>query len=281
MRNTSTLLQKKYSVWAAILLGIYGFMVAIPLSYVFINSFKTFTDIQYRPLEINPAKWTFDNYIKAWTVMDLGKGFLANLIFLILSLLFMITAGSLMGFAVVIVRSKFLKIAYNLVILVITIPFQAIMIPVVVLMKTFQLLNSYVGTSLLFAACSMPIVVFLYSGAIKSIPRELCEAAVVDGCGIMQTFLKVYFPLLNVITGTVLIIRGTSVWNDMLINMITVTDNAKRTVVYRLSTFLSTRISQWDFVFGAVVIISLPIVIVFFLLQKSFISGITSGAVKG
>jgi raffinose/stachyose/melibiose transport system permease protein len=281
MRNTSTLLQKRYSFWAAILLGIYGFMTAIPLFYVLINSFKTFTDIQYRPLEINPAKWTFANYIKAWTVMDLGRGFLTNLTFLSLSLLFIIAAGSLMGFAVVIVHSKFLKAAYTLVILVITIPFQAVMIPIVVLMKTFQILNTYVGTSLLFAACSMPIVVFLYSGAVKSIPRELCEAAVVDGCDIMQTFLKVYFPLLNVVTGTILIIRGTAIWNDMLINMITVTDQAKRTVVYRLTTFLSTRISQWDFVFGAVVIISLPIVIVFFFLQKSFISGITAGAVKG
>jgi len=276
-----TLRQKQTSVIAAVFLGVYCVIAAIPLFYVLLNSFKNYNDIMYRPMEIDPSKWSFDNFVNAWTVMSLGEGFIANTTFLVLSLAFMVVAGSLMGFAVSIVDSKFLRISYRLIILVITIPFQAIMIPVVVLMTRMGVINSYFGTSMLFAATAMPIVVFLYVGAMKTIPRELCEAAVVDGCGIMQTYARIYLPLLKVITGTVLIIRGTPVWNDLLINMITVTDPLKKTVIYRLTTFLSTRMSMWDFVFGGVVLISLPVIIVFFLLQKVFIAGITAGAVKG
>jgi raffinose/stachyose/melibiose transport system permease protein len=262
-------------------LTVWCLITAVPLFYVLLNAFKNYDDIMYHPLEINPARWSLTNFLNAWNVMKLGEGFVANTIFLALSLVIMVLAGSLMGFAVNIVHSRFLRFAFRTVILVITIPFQAIMIPVVVLMGNLHLLNSYMGTSLLFAATAMPIVVFLYAGAMKTIPRELCEATVVDGGGMMQTYALVYFPLLKVITGTVLIIRGTPVWNDLLINMITVTDPVKKTVIYRLTTFLSTRMSNWDFVFGGVVLISLPIIILFFLLQNVFITGITAGAVKG
>lgn len=280
-KHNHALNRKKHPVWITGILGIYAAITAVPLLYIFVNSFKTYDDIVFKPLEINPAKWSFNNFVNAWTTMHLDEGFVANIIFLLISLAIMVFAGSLMGFAVNIVHSRFLNISYKIIIMVITIPFQAIMIPIVVLMNRLTMLNSYFWTSALFAATAMPIVVFLYAGAMKSLPRELAEAAVVDGCGIYQMYLRIHMPLLKVITGTVLIIRGTPVWNDLLINMITITDPVKKTVIYRLSTFLSTRINSWDFVFGGVLLISLPIIIAFFLLQKAFIAGIAAGAVKG
>jgi len=280
-KNKHALERGKHPIWVNALLGVYAAITSVPLLYILINSLKNYDDIVFRPLEINPAKWSLDNFVNAWNTMHLGEGFIANICFLFISLAIMVVAGSLMGFAVNIVHSRFLNMSYKLIIMVITIPFQAIMIPIVVLMDKFSMLNSYFWTSALFAATAMPIVVFLYTGAMKSLPRELAEAAVVDGCGIGQMYLRIHMPLLKVITGTVLIIRGTPVWNDLLINMITISNPVMKTVIYRLSTFLSTRINSWDFVFGGVLLISLPIIIAFFALQKAFIAGIAAGAVKG
>ena len=128
-----------------------------------------------------------------------------------------IISGALAGFAIAIVNNRLLRSIYITLVLLISVPFQVILIPIVQILSTLKLMNNYFGTSFVFAAVNMPFAVFLYTGFMRAIPRELCEAAIVDGCGMAKTFLYVYMPLMKVVTTTVLILRGTGVWNDLLI----------------------------------------------------------------
>jgi len=273
--------RKKMHIPTKIFLAIYVTLSSIPLVIALLNAFKPRDEILLTPLAVNFKTINLEGIKSAFKMMNYMQGLINNIIVLVLSLAIMIVFGSMMAFAVAVVGSKPLNFSYIVSILVITIPFQAIMIPTVILLKNIGLLNTYLGMSLVFAATSMPVVVFLYTGFMRSLPKELCEAAVVDGCGILRTYVSIYMPLLKSVTGTVIIIRGVSLWNDLLVCLITITDASKTTMVYRLYSFVSNKFNQWDIVFASSLIVSIPIVIIFIILQKSFVEGVVSGAVKG
>ncbi|HHW31429.1 MAG TPA: carbohydrate ABC transporter permease [Clostridiaceae bacterium] len=264
-----------------IFLLVYSALTAVPLVIAIINAFKPREEIMFRPLQINFSTLTLDGIKNAFDLMNYPQAIMNNIIVLVISLTIMIVFGSLMGFAVAVVDTKVLKTMYLITILVITIPFQSIMIPIVILLKKLNLLNSYFGTCMIFVATSMSIVVFLYTGFMRSIPKELSEAAIVDGCGIFKTYVTIYMPLLKTITGTVIIIRGQSIWNDLIVAMITLTDARMFTMVYRLYTFVSNKFNRWDLVFSAALLVSTPVIILFIFMQKAFVQGVVSGAVKG
>jgi raffinose/stachyose/melibiose transport system permease protein len=115
----------------------------------------------------------------------------------------------------------------------------------------------------------------------RSLPRELCQAAIVDGCGMGQTYLYIYMPLMKAVTGTVLILRGTSVWNDLLVPLITFTTGKNDPLIRRLYAYCSLQFNRWDLLFAGTLLCSIPILILFLALQKVFVKGITMGAVKG
>jgi raffinose/stachyose/melibiose transport system permease protein len=265
----------------SVFLIVYTFFTSIPLIIALINAFKPRDEIMFKPLRINFSTLTLEGMKNAFDLMNYPEGVINNIIVLIVSLVIMIAFGSLMGFAVAVVDTKLLRSLYLISILVITIPFQSIMIPIVILLKKLNMLNSYLGSSMIFVATSMPIVVFLYTGFMKSIPKELSEAAIVDGCGIFKTYLTIYMPLLKTVTGTVIIIRGTSIWNDLIVAMITITDAKKFTLVYRLYTFVSNKFNRWDLVFASALLVSIPVIVLFIFMQKAFVQGVVSGAIKG
>lgn len=280
MKQISVARQKMH-LPTTIFLIIYVAVSSVPLVIAAINAFKPRNEILLKPLEVNFNTITLEGIKAAFSMMNYMQALKNNIIVLVISLAVMIVFGSLMSFAVAVVDSKVLQFSYIVSILVITIPFQAIMIPIVILLKNIGLLNSFLGMSMVFAATSLPIVIFLYTGFMRSLPRELCEAAIVDGCGILRTYVSIYMPLLKVVTGTVIIIRGVSIWNDLLVCLITTSDARMTTMVYRLYSFVSNKFSRWDIVFGSSLLVSIPIIIIFIFLQKSFVRGVVAGAVKG
>lgn len=280
MKQISVARQKMH-LPTTIFLIIYVAVSSVPLVIAAINAFKPRNEILLKPLEVNFNTITLEGIKAAFSMMNYMQALKNNIIVLVISLAVMIVFGSLMAFAVAVVDSKVLQFSYIVSILVITIPFQAIMIPIVILLKNIGLLNSFLGMSMVFAATSLPIVIFLYTGFMRSLPRELCEAAIVDGCGILRTYVSIYMPLLKAVTGTVIIIRGVSIWNDLLVCLITTSDARMTTMVYRLYSFVSNKFSRWDIVFGSSLLVSIPIIIIFIFLQKSFVRGVVAGAVKG
>jgi len=272
---------KKESILPVVILILVSVTFATPLYYVLVNAFKKPEFIYSNPYFVTPASFTLDNIARSFKVMRFPEALLNNIIILVITCALLIVFGSMAGYAIAVTGSRILNLYYIITILVLTVPFQIIMVPLIIIMKKANLINNYLGTSLVYVAISMPIVIFLYTGFMRSLPIQLKEAAIVDGCGMIKTYVYIFMPLMQVVTGTVLILRGQAVWNDLLVPILTISKSSMTPLTLRLYSFASQRLTSWDLVFGGTLLCSLPVIILFLSLQKYFINGIVAGAVKG
>jgi raffinose/stachyose/melibiose transport system permease protein len=259
----------------------YTIITLIPLWFLFNNAFKKSDYIFKNPFYITLESFTFDSVIRAFYVMKYPQAILNNIIYLTLSSIMIILFASLAGFSIIYSGSKILEKYYLFSVMIITLPFQIAMVPLVNILKNLMLYNTYFGLSLVFTAFSLPIAIFLYTGYIRLLPKELYEAATIDGCGMIRTYSLVYMPLLQSVTATVLILRGIFVWNDLLIPLVLLSNSKLAPLSLRLYSFVSPRFNSWDLIFAGTLLTSIPIAILYLILQKYFIEGVTTGAVKG
>jgi raffinose/stachyose/melibiose transport system permease protein len=259
-------------------------VLVTPLWYVLNNAFKVEPEILRRPLLLLPSTATLDSLVRSFAAMKYPVTFMNSAIVLALSCVFLISLGSLAAFGIAMANSRFLNIVYIVLVAMITLPFQLAMVPLIFLLKSLRLVNTYLGIALIYTGWFLPFIIFLYTGFIRTVPRELEEAGRVDGCGLLRSFISIYIPLLKSITGTVLILRGVPIWNDLLVPIITITRSTMSTLPLRLYSFVGTPGSsaiKWNLVFGSTFIVSLPILLVFLFLQRYFVRGAAAGAVKG
>jgi len=259
-------------------------LLIMPLWYVLNNAFKVEKEILRRPLVLLPSAATLDSVIRSFKAMKYPRVFMNSAIVFALSCALLISAGSLAAFGIAMAKSKLLNAVYVVLVAMITLPFQLAMVPLIFLLKGLRLMNSYLGTSLVYSGWFLPFVVFLYTGFIRTVPKELEEAGRVDGCGLFRSYRSIYIPLLKSITGTVLILRGVPIWNDLLVPIITISRATMSTLPLKLYSFIASSGSsatRWNLVFGSTFIVSVPILLVFLFLQRYFVRGVVAGAIKG
>lgn len=278
-RETSLSWQNKH-VGSKILLSLFTLFVLFPIVLALLNSFKPIAAIQRNFLTFDPRTFTLEAYDKVITILRFGEGLWNNIVITLLSVVMTVVLGSLMAFAISLVNSKFLRTVYLTSILLICIPIHAIILQLVPLLKSLGLLNTYLGTSFVFTALSLPVAVFLYTGFMRTLPRELSEAAVVDGCNLWRIYTSIYMPLMKTITVTVIILRATYIWNDLLVSLVTISDATKTMLVPRMYAFNSSTSTRWDLVLASSVLVSLPVAALYLFLQKFYMRGLVSGAVK-
>ena len=266
---------------AYIILALYAAIVAVPIFFAVMNSFKSSADIQLNFFTINKEMFTFDAYSSAISLLSFWKGLGNNVIILFLSLAITVLFSSLGAFAIVVSKKPFFKTVYTILLTLICIPVHAYVFQLTTVLQLFNLDNTYLGTSLVFTAISIPVAIFMYTGFMKSVPIELYEAAVIDGASTWKIYSKIYMPLMITVTGTILILRGTFIWNNLLVSMVTITDASKIMLIPRTYAFNSSTYTRWDLVLASSVLVSIPVMILYVFMQKSFVRGISAGAVKG
>jgi len=274
-------MRKKYRILLYAIVIFYSILTFVPLWYVVNNAFKKKEYIVSNPYFPAFESFTFNNIVRAFNNMKYPQSLLNNVIILAFTCALLIILGSLAGYSVVMSGSTLLKRYYVFSIMIITIPFQIVMVPLTSMMRSMNLVNTYAGVSLVFTAFSLPFVIFLYTGYMKTLPKELAEAAIVDGCGMFKTYIYIYMPLLRVVTGTVLVLRGVTIWNDLLIPLVTISKSSMLPLSLKLYSYASQRLTSWDLIFAGTFLVSLPITILFLALQRVFIQGVAAGAVKG
>lgn len=253
----------------------------IPIYFFVNNAFKVAPAISTHPFLLTPDTATVQNLIKAFDLMKYPEAFVNSVVILAISCAGLVICGSLAAFAIAVIGGKWMERFYVLVVVLITIPIQVAMIPLANQLFKMNLVNTFFGPSFTYIAFGLPFAIFVYTGYMRGIPRELAESAKVDGCGYFRTYLHIYVPLMKTITATVLILRGLYIWNDILVPMITISTSRMATLPQKLVSFEATNMTRWDLMFGAALLVSLPIMVLFLVLQKSFISGIVEGSVKG
>ncbi len=248
--------------------------------YVLINlSFKSPAEINQAALGL-PHHVQASNYAKAWSGATLGPALVNSTIITVASLVCLIVAGSLAAYYLARARTRLSYGMYILFLLGIVLPFQLALVPLYRFMKDTGLLGSYTSMVLFYTGVQLPFTIFLYTGFLRALPREYGEAALVDGATHLQSFRRVTFPLLRPITGTVVILNAVFVWNDFLTPLIYLGGTPNETLPVVVYEFVGQYVSNWGYIFAAVIVASLPILVAFGLLQRFVIKGF-AGGLKG
>ena len=253
----------------------------LPIYYFVIGAFKARTNIVKFPLVINADMFTLENFTYAIRRMKLFQA-LGNTGFItVVSLLIVVICGSLAGFAIARIQHKSFRIFYSAVVALMVVPFIGALIPIVVLIRDIGLYGSLWGNVLIQAAWNLPFSIFLYTGFMRSLPKELEEAAYIDGCGTLRVYGNIFLPLLKPVTATCCIRAGIGIWNDYLVSSSLLNSVRQPTLMVAISFFFGQCVSEYCYAIAGIIMASLPIIIMFVFLQKYFIKGLVAGAVKG
>ena len=167
---------------------------------------------------------------------------------------------------------------YILFLLGIILPFQLALVPLYRMVKDAGLLGTYTSMIIFYTGLQAPFTIFLYTGFLRALPREYGEAALVDGATHWQSFRRVTFPLLRPITGTVIILNAVFIWNDFLTPLIYLGGSPNETIPVVVYQFVGQYVSNWGYIFAAVVLATLPMLLLFLLLQRFVIKGFSTRA---
>ncbi len=257
-----------------------AFFCLFPLLMALMNSFKTNRELLTNVMSL-PTQLSFENYVRTFRKMHYLRS-LGNTVLLSgLSVLLIILFSSVAGWKLCRTKTRLSGFLFALFVFSMLIPFSSIMIPLYKVVLALKLKNSLVGLSFVYAGMGVSMAVFLYHGFVKGIPRELEEAAAIDGCGELQTFFLVVFPLLKPITATVAITNVLWIWNDFLLPLIVISDSKKYTLLLSTNTLFGQYSSDWTAILSALIIAALPVIVFYAFFQKQILAGIADGALKG
>ena len=257
------------------------FIIMTPIFYFVISAFKLREDILYHPLTITPEMFTFQNFTVAYSKMKFFEAMKNTGFITVGSLILTVIFSSMAGFAIARVAGKRFKLSYSYLVALMVVPFIGCLIPLVVLMKRAGLYNNLWSCLLIQAGWNIPFATFLYTGFMRSLPNELEEAAMIDGCSLFGTYLRVFLPLQAPVTATCCIRCGIGVWNDYLVSATFLNSAKMPTLLVSVRKFFGQYVNEYGQSFAAVVMCSIPIVLLFIFLQKYFVKGIAAGSVKG
>jgi raffinose/stachyose/melibiose transport system permease protein len=219
----------------------------------------------------------FDNYSQPWNGAHMFAALVNSTIITVVSLAALIIVGSTASYYLARKQSRLSYGMYILFLLGIILPFQLALVPLYRLISDAGLLGTYTSMVLFYTGLQVPFTIFLYTGFLRAMPREYGEAALVDGATHWQSFRRITFPLLRPITGTVIIFNAVFIWNDFLTPLIYLGGSANETLHVVAYQFVGQYVSNWGYIFAAVVLATLPMLVLFLLLQRYVIKGFSSG----
>lgn len=280
IKNTAPIVKHIKNLITHVLLLAVATIWIYPFVWMITSSFKSKSEFFGNKLKLIPEEFTFDNIIRVWTANNFSRYFLNTVIItvsvVLLVLIITATAGYAFG------RYKFFgqKFLMGLFVASISIPLVSTMIPIYEIVRGMNLVGTRLGVILVSAGGGHVIFLLLYTSYFKQLPKELEEAAKIDGCGFLRTFTSIMFPLAKPISTTVLIMETVWTWNDFLRPLVLTLNNPKaRTLAVGLYAFKGENTVDWTGIAAGGTISIVPIVLLYIFLQKYFVSGV-AGAVK-
>ncbi|HAN95452.1 MAG: carbohydrate ABC transporter permease [Limnochordia bacterium] len=250
-----------------------------PFFLVLINSFKSRREILSNPFGLPPA-WSLQNFTTAFQRMGFVPAFMNSLVITVCSVIGIAVFSAMTAYLFVRTDWRFNKLMFFAMVASMLIPFQAIMIPLVRIYGGLNLLNNRWILIYMYLGFGSSFAVFLYHGFIKSIPKELEEAAMIDGCSRLQVFFLVVFPLLKSTTLSLIILNVLWIWNDFLLPSLVLISANNRTLPLTTFYFHGTYTSDYGLLMAALMLTILPVIIFYTGLQKHIIRGVMEGAIK-
>jgi raffinose/stachyose/melibiose transport system permease protein len=244
------------------------------------GSFKSVNEFFSNPLAL-PQHFGLSNYREAWTQGAISTTITNSIIVTSCSVIISTAVSCLAAYAIARLPfrgSTFLRLLFIGGLLV---PVQLIMVALFITMRWLGILDSLLSLILVYSTFGIPLGILVLVGFFQAVPKELSEAAIIDGAGHVQTFFLIILPLARAAILTVMILNGVWMWNDFFIPLVLTTSSSVATLPLGILNFYGVYSTEWGLIFASVVIAALPIVVLYVLMTKRFISGLTAGSVKG
>jgi raffinose/stachyose/melibiose transport system permease protein len=252
----------------------------IPFYILFTTALKARGDFSSK--WVFPEELAFENFAEAWETANLGNALYNTAVITFVSALLLIFFGSMAAYPLARRQTKLNKVVFMVFIAVMVIPPLTALVPLYKLVVDIGMMNTLEIAILNNVASFLPLTIFLYAGFIRStIPKELEEAAKIDGAHTLGIFFRIVFPLLKPVTASILIISCVFIWNDYQFAIFFLQAEEVKTITVALAGFFGENANRMNLVAAAAIMAVLPMVVLFLLLQKHFVKGLASGSVKG
>ncbi len=286
-RNLAAARPRRASSALKIVLGGLGIAVlvlvyVVPLLWLFASSLKSPDEFSLKPMWSLPEGLHWQNYADAWTRGNMAAYIANSAVATFPAILLLLLTGVMAGFALEVLRWRGRNVVLLTFLTGLMVPLQMILLPLFTMYIRAGLLNSPIALILTYTATGLPLTVFLMAGYYRSLPREIIEAAVVDGASIYRVFFSISLPMLRNAILTIAIVQFFFFWNDLLFALTFTTTNDSRTIQAGLLSFVGQfGQTEWGPTFASICISIVPTLLIYLVLNQRVMKGLTEGAVKG
>ncbi len=277
--KTNTAKNLPLRVLKQIILILFALIVLYPIFFVFITSFKTNFDVISNPFGMS----TFqpENYIEAWQVGKIGDYFLNSVYVTAITLIIQMVVIVLASYSFAKLKPWGHKVLFILFLTGLFITTEMVTVPNFSTMKNLGLMDTKISLILPYVSTGIALATYIATNYISSLPKELDEAAIIDGCNIVQLLTKIALPLMRPILATIFIFNFQGAWSEFYWALIMIRSEENKTLQLGLMNFQSQFNTDYGVLTAGLVIATLPILIIYLKFSSQFIGGMTVGAVKG
>jgi multiple sugar transport system permease protein len=273
--------QTTFKIFTYIILAIGLGIVAVPLWYMVSTAFKPQTMVFELPPQLWPNPSTFNNFIKAMTTDNFGLYFWNSTKVAVIATLLTVLISSMLAFAFARLDFKFKEPLFYLLLLGMMVPPVMLIIPQFVISHWLKLYNNLWGLILVYVTMNISMQTFLLRGVFEDVPRDLEEAAMIDGGDPWTIFTRIILPLSGPGIAVVVINSFLYSWEEYSWANVNIGDATQRTLPIGIALFQSAHLTEWGQVFAASLVALIPVVIIFLVFQRYFVQGISTTGIKG
>lgn len=263
-----------------ILLIGWGIVSALPLLWMLSASVQS-TEQIYSGLSLIPKSFEWSNYTRAWREARVSTYFLNSVFYAATATTVVLLLGSVAAFAFARLAFPAKRTLYALLMVFLFIPLPGAFIPLYVVLVRLGLVDTRIGYLLPLINASLPVAIFILRRFFEQLPREVEEAAMVDGAGILRRYWSIALPLARPALATVGVLTVLTTWNEFILALVVFSDSDLMPLQVGLQNFQGQYFSQYGLMMAALTIATVPVIVVYVIFQRQIIAGVMSGAMKG
>lgn len=271
--------KKRNTTLAMAFLALVAILQLLPLIVTLFNSFRADKEIKLFPVGF-PTQFNFDNYINAWNIGGYLTAFMNSIVISLVSTAIITILSMIAGYFMARTNTKLTAFLIAYFGIALSIPVFSYLVPVYFTFADLDLINTKRGLILIYIATNIPFNVLLARTFILGVPKELDEAATIDGCATYRLIWKIIMPVAKPVITTIALISFVTTWNEFTVSNTFLQSPELKTAATRFVLFVGERGSDLALIYTAAIVTMLPIIVVFIALQNYFIDGMTAGSVK-
>lgn len=271
--------KKKSSIITTIVLLFVTLIQLFPLYWMFTFSLKSNKEIFGGNIIGLPQNWEWDNYVKVFTKAHMGRYLLNSTVVAVLTIVFTLLLSAMVTYAIVRLKWKLSKLVYFIFLTGMMLSIHAVLLPLFINLK--PILDTYWALIIPYVAFAMPTSILLMVGTLESLPKELEEAAFIDGASIYRVFWQIILPLMKPILSTTAILTFLSSWNEMMLAIAFVSGEKYKTITVGVNDMVGKYATKWGMVGAGLTMATIPTLFIYILLSKNIQKSLAMGAVKG